>query len=50
MPASANEILNQLALDPSDRSFKALNGECCLQSGAKLQQPNPIFPRFDEKT
>ena len=50
MPASANEILNQLTIDPSDRSFSALNEEHCVQSGAKLQQPNPIFPRFDEKT
>ena len=49
MPASANEILNQLAIDPSDRSFSALNEQHCLRPGAKLQQPHPIFPRFDEK-
>ena len=50
MPTSANEILNQLSVDPSDRSFRALNEEHRLQSGAKLQLPSPIFPRFDEKT
>ena len=50
MPASANEILNQLAIDPSARSFSALSEQHCLQPGTKLQQPNPIFPRFDEKT
>ena len=46
MPASANEILNQLAIDPSARSFSALSEQHCLQPGTKLQQPNPIFP-FD---
>ena len=50
MPASANEILNQLAIDPSARSVSALSEQHCLQPGTKLQQPNPIFPRFDEKT
>ena len=50
LPASANEILNQLAIDPSARSFSALSEQHCLQPGTKLQQPNPIFPRFDEKT
>ncbi|MED5473025.1 MAG: methionine--tRNA ligase [Pseudomonadota bacterium] len=49
MPGSSEKILNQLAVDTSKRSFAALNSNDCLEAGASLQKPNPIFPRFEEK-
>jgi len=50
MPGSSEKILNQLAVDTSKRSFAALNSNDCLEAGTSLQKPNPIFPRFEEKT
>ena len=50
MPGSSKKILNQLAVDTSKRSFAALNSNDCLEAGTSLQKPNPIFPRFEEKT
>ena len=50
MPGSSEKILNQLAVDTSKRSFAALNSNDGLEAGTSLQKPNPIFPRFEEKT
>ena len=50
MPGSSEKILNQLAVDTSKRSFAALNSNDGLETGTSLQKPNPIFPRFEEKT
>ena len=50
MPGSSEKILNQLAVDTSKRSFASLNSNDCLEAGTSLQKPNPIFPRFEEKT
>ena len=49
MPGSSEKILNQLAVDTSERSFAALNSNDGLETGTSLQKPNPIFPRFEEK-
>ena len=50
MPGSSEKILDQLAVETSKRSFAALDCNDCLDAGTSLQKPNPIFPRFEEKT
>ena len=46
-PDSASKILDFLNVEA--RQFKHLNFEHHLKPGAKLKQPEPIFPRFKEE-
>ncbi len=48
MPESANKILDLLAQDASQRTFRALGSDGRLTAGLQLPQPVGVFPRFVE--
>ena len=50
MPASANALLDQLAVPPLQRSFEHLASKYELISGTPLPAPQGIFPRYIEST
>ena len=50
IPTSASKILNLLAITPDARSFSHLSETHALLPGSALPPPEPVFPRFVEKT
>ncbi|RTK93345.1 MAG: methionine--tRNA ligase [Rickettsiales bacterium] len=48
IPDSAEKILDQLGVNPHERSFSNLTKEFALQPSSPLKQPIPIFPRIDK--
>jgi len=50
MPDSASKILDQLAVPADQRSFRHLSETFMLIPGTMLPPPQPVFPRFTEKT
>jgi methionyl-tRNA synthetase len=48
VPASAEKLLDLLAVPPGERDFSSLGGKHRLAAGAKLPAPAPIFPRYIE--
>ena len=49
MPKSADIILHQLGVDPSERDFSVIAGKRRLASGHKIDKPSPVFPRYIEE-
>jgi methionyl-tRNA synthetase len=47
-PASAEKLLDLLAVPPGERDFSFLGGKHRLAAGAKLPAPVPVFPRYVE--
>ncbi|MGH7097269.1 MAG: methionine--tRNA ligase [Stellaceae bacterium] len=47
VPGSAGKLLDQLAVKPGERDFRAL-AEAPLKPGTRLPRPEGIFPRFVE--
>ncbi len=45
-PASAEKLLDLLAVPPGERDFSFLGGKHRLAAGAKLPAPAPVFPRY----
>lgn len=50
MPSSSQKILGQLHVGENARSFAHLSTEFALSPGTPLPPPEPVFPRFVEKT
>jgi methionyl-tRNA synthetase len=48
MPASAERLLDLLAVPADERAFSFLGGKHRIAAGAKLPQPAPVFPRHVE--
>lgn len=48
IPHSAEKILDQLEVNPNERSFSNLTKEFALKPSSRLKQPVPIFPRIDK--
>ncbi|MBS0269375.1 MAG: methionine--tRNA ligase, partial [Proteobacteria bacterium] len=48
MPESAAKLLDLLAISPEDRSFASLGEKGRLQPGAKIPEPQGVFPRYVE--
>jgi methionyl-tRNA synthetase len=48
MPASANKLLDLLAVPATERTFAFLDREHRIAAGAKLPAPAPVFPRYIE--
>jgi len=48
MPASAANLLDQLAIAAGERTFASLGGKHRIAPGAKLPPPAPVFPRYIE--
>jgi methionyl-tRNA synthetase len=46
MPASAAQLLDLLAVPPTERSFTTLAGAGRIAAGIKLPAPSPVFPRY----
>jgi methionyl-tRNA synthetase len=46
VPASANQLLDLLAVAPSDRNFSQLGGGERIKAGSALPAPSPVFPRY----
>ena len=49
MPKSADIILHQLGVDPTERNFSVIAGNGRLASGHKIGKPSPVFPRYIEE-
>jgi len=49
IPASANKILDQLAVPQDERTFAHLTEEYMIKLGAPISQPQGVFPRLDTK-
>lgn len=49
MPASAEKLLDLLAVDPKQRSFAQIGDAGMLEPGSVLPQPKPVFPRYVEE-
>ncbi len=47
IPDSAGLMLDQLGVNKEERNFKHMNIEFVLKPGSSIEQPNPIFPRFE---
>jgi methionyl-tRNA synthetase len=48
MPASANKLLDLLAIPEGERTFAHLGAEHRIAAGAKLPAPAAVFPRYVE--
>jgi len=48
VPASAEKLLDLLAIPAGERSFAFLGGKHRIPAGAKLPAPTPVFPRYVE--
>ena len=48
MPASAENLLDLLAVPEEERNFSFLGGQHRLVAGAKLPAPTAVFPRYVE--
>jgi methionyl-tRNA synthetase len=48
MPASAEKLLDLLAIAPAERSFNELEPPRRIKAGAALPAPAPVFPRYTE--
>ena len=48
MPASAEKLLDLLAVSATERSFSFLDGRHRLAAGSTLPAPVPVFPRYVE--
>ncbi len=48
MPASADRMLDQLAVPAEDRTFGRLDIAAAVAPGTRLPKPEPVFPRFVE--
>jgi methionyl-tRNA synthetase len=48
VPASAEKLLDLLAIPASERSFALLGGKHRIAADAKLPAPTPVFPRYVE--
>jgi methionyl-tRNA synthetase len=48
MPASAEKLLDLLAVPANERTFSFLGGKHRLAAGVKLPAPIPVFPRYVE--
>ena len=48
VPASANRLLDLLAVEPGDRIFAALGPARRINPDITLPAPKPVFPRFVE--
>ena len=46
MPASAEQLLDQLAVGPDERSFALIGGAASLPAGRTIDKPTGVFPRF----
>jgi methionyl-tRNA synthetase len=46
MPASAAQLLDLLAVPPTQRSFTTLAGAGRIAAGITLPAPSPVFPRY----
>jgi len=49
MPASADKLLNQIGVSDDSRQFSCLGREHQLTPGTKIEQPQGLFPRINEK-
>jgi methionyl-tRNA synthetase len=49
MPVSASQLLDLLAVPPSERDFSYLGGDHRIRAGSVLPPPSPVFPRYVEK-
>ena len=49
VPSSAAKLLDQLAVDPEQRSFTFINAEHALEAGIELPTPQGVFPRIVEE-
>lgn len=49
VPSSAAKLLDQLAVDPKQRSFTFINAEHALGAGIELPAPQGVFPRIVEE-
>jgi methionyl-tRNA synthetase len=49
MPVSASQLLDLLAVPPSERDFSYLGGDHRIKAGSVLPSPSPVFPRYVEK-
>lgn len=50
IPDSSSEILDQLAIAGNERSFQHLSSDFALIPDIALPPPQPVFPRFMEKS
>ena len=50
MPGSAAKILDQLLVDREERDFSVIGGAARLANGQKIIKPEPIFPRYLDKS
>ncbi len=48
VPASAEKLLDLLAVPHGERTFSFLGGKHRIASGVKLPAPAPVFPRYVE--
>jgi len=48
MPASADKLLDLLAVPAGERNFAFLDGKHRIAAGVKLPAPAPVFPRYVE--
>jgi len=48
VPASADKLLDLLAVQPGARMFTALGPSGRIKPGSTLPAPKPVFPRFVE--
>ncbi len=46
MPASAAQLLDLLAVPPTERNFTKLAGAGRIAAGVALPAPSPVFPRY----
>ena len=49
MPQSTAKILGQLGVSVDARGFETVAGQTRLNSGHKIDKPEPVFPRFVEE-
>ena len=49
MPQSTAKILGQLGVSVYARGFEMVAGHTRLNSGHKIDKPEPVFPRFVEE-
>jgi methionyl-tRNA synthetase len=50
IPGSAGKLLDTLAVPEDRRQFERLAAEHALKPGTALPAPQPVFPRYVEKT
>jgi methionyl-tRNA synthetase len=48
MPASAQKLLDLLAIPAGERTFSLLDGKHRIAAGSTLPAPTPVFPRYVE--